>query len=476
LPHLRHLAADGRSIERVSGGDVRPRRRASSRLIGLLASWIVLQLIAAVGAVFLLAPTAAPPERDAAPQAGGEVRAAPTAPEPDPRALREQAVRALLDARAAAVRDRDRDAFLAGVWAGAPEFVERQAALFDNLAGVPLSVWDYEIDVRDERGPDATLDARYGEGAWWAPEVVLKYAIAEFDPEPTYAPQWLTFVRVGETWQVAADDDFAAAGHASTRGLWDGGPIVSHRGRHTLALGHPGSERLMKQIADGVDAAVPRVTSAWGPWAEQVVLLVPNDQAELDGLLGGTTDLTRIAAVATAELTDLEDGYHPVGNRIIVNPPNFAKLGRLGRQVVLTHETAHVATRKATGPDVPTWLVEGMADWIGYLDVPVPLTTAARETRDAVAAGRLPDALPTDAEFDGANPDLAQAYESSWLAFRLLVETYGQEAALRFYRAVGASRGAGPSVAVERAFETELGTTTAAFTAAWREHLASTFS
>jgi hypothetical protein len=306
---------------------------------------------------------------------------------------------------------------------------------------------------------------------------VLKYAIAEFDPEPTYAPQHLTFARVGDTWTLAADDDFEAGGLASSRGIWDFGPVVAHRGAHTLALGHPGSERLMKQIADGVDAAVPRVTSVWGTdWSQSVVILVPNDQAELDRMLGGSTDLTRIAAVATAELTDLGDGYHPVGNRVIVNPPNFAKLGRLGRQVVLTHETAHVATRQATGPDVPTWLVEGMADYIGYLDVPVPLATAARETEQAVQAGRIPDALPRDIDFDGGNPDLAMAYEVSWLAFRLLAETYGPDRAFAFYRAVGASRGAGADAAVERAFAEELGTSTAAFTAAWREHLASAFS
>jgi hypothetical protein len=439
----------------------------------------VLQLLVSLGAVVLMSPpTEAParPEADGGAVVGGAVRAAPAAPEPDPRVLREQAVRTLLDTRAAAVRNRDREGFLAGV-AGPPEFVERQAALFDNLENVPLAVWEYELDGRTDRAPNADLDARYGPDQWWAPDVVLKYAIAEFDPEPTYAPQRLTFVRVGEAWRVASDDDFEAAGLATTRALWDSGPVVTHRGVRSLALGHPGSEPLMKQIADVVDDAVPRVSSVWGTeWTQTVVILVPRDQEELDRLLGGTTDLTRIAAVATAELTDLQDGYHPVGNRVLVNPPNFAKLGRLGRQVVLTHETAHVATRKATGPDAPAWMVEGLADYIGYLDVPVPLTTAARETYAAVQEGRIPQELPADSAFDGANPDLPLAYETSWLAFRLLVDTYGLEAALRCYRSVGVSRGVGSAVALERAFAEELGTTVPAFTAAWREHLASAFS
>jgi hypothetical protein len=142
---------------------------------------------------------------------------------------------------------------------------------------------------------------------------------------------------------------------------------------------------------------------------------------------------------------------------------------------VLTHEVVHVTTRAATGPDVPTWLVEGLADHVGYLDAGVPLETAARELARDVREGRLPEALPPDAAFDGGNPDITQAYEASWLAYRLIVDTYGLDGALRFYRAVGRSRGAGPDAAVEDAFVRELGTTTAAFTATWRAHLADLF-
>lgn len=449
------------------------RRRGGTRAVRLLAVWLGLQLLVSLGAVVLLAPPADAPTRDAPVRAGEQVRAAPA---PDPRAQRAEAVRALLDARAAALLARDRAGFLAGIWAGDPAFVERQAALFDNLAAVPLSVWKYELDGRTDRF-NAELDARYGEGQWWTPEVVLTYAIAEFDPEPTYAPQRLTFVRTGDTWLIASDTDLEPVGLASARGLWDFAPVVVVRGERTLVLGHPGSERLLRRVADGIDAAVPRVSRVWGTdWAEQVVALVPDDTDELDRMLGGTTDLTRIAAVATAEVTDRNGGYHPVGSRVIVNPPNFAKLGRLGRQVVLTHETAHVASRVATGPDVPTWLVEGLADYISYLDADVPLSVAARDTATAVADGWRPERLPTNNDFSGSNPELQRAYESSWMAFRLIVETYGEQPALAFYRAVGASRTDGAEAAVERAFAAELGTTSAVFTALWRDHLVSAFS
>jgi hypothetical protein len=455
------------------------RRRPFGGAVRVVAIAAVLQLVASVGGAAFLERTApqfpGPLRVESPSQVLGAPAPAPTRA-PDPRTERERAVRDLLSARADALLDRDREAFLATVSPVVPAFVDRQGRLFDALAEVPLASWDYELDPSRERPDDPALDQRYG-AEWWAPDVQLRYAIDGFDTEPTFAPQRPTFVRSGASWLLAADDDFDAIGEQSARSLWDFGPVVAHRSAHALVLGHPGSRELLTQIGDVVDSAVPRVDAVWQqPWARAVVVLVPDDTTELDRMLGGSTDLTKIAAVATAEVTDQGDGFHPVGDRVIVNPPNFAKLGRLGRQVVLTHEVLHVASRRATGPDTPTWLAEGLADYVGYSDADVPLGTAARELTEAVRAGRVPESLPADTAFGGGSPDITQAYESSWLAFRLLVETYGLEATMRFYRAVGASRGAGTAAAVESALADELGTTTVAFTAAWREYLVSSLT
>ena len=446
----------------------------STGSVRVVGAAVVLQLVASLVGVAVVRDTTPAPS---APVASGPPTSVRAAPAPDPRVTRERAVRTLLAERADAVLGRDREAFLATVLPENAEFAEEQGAMFDALAEVPLSSWSYELDAGQQRAVSDELDARYGKGNWWSPDVQLRYALAGFDPEPTYAPQRLTFVRAGEAWLLAGDADFEAAGQPSTRGLWDFGPVIAHRSDSALLLGHPGSRQLLPQIGEVVDAAVPEVDAVWqAPWSRAVVVLVPQDATELDRMLGGSTDLSRIAAVATAELTDLGDGFHPVGDRIIVNPPNFAKLGRMGRQVVLTHEVMHVATRRSTGPDTPTWLVEGLADYVGYLGADVPIATAARELRTAVQEGRVPQELPSDEGFDGGNAEIAVAYESSWLAYRLLVETYGAEAALRFYRSVGASRGAGSEAAVESAFRSVLGTSTAAFTEAWRAYLVSTLS
>ena len=424
--------------------------------MGLLAVALALEVGAALVVERMQATTA-----PAASAVRGRV-----APPIDLDAARGAAVRALLDARATALQRRDRTAWLRTVDPSATAFRARQAAVFDNLAGVPISDWAYQLDPESEPPPSVDLDASRGPG-WWAPGVTLTYRLAGYDDAATVEPERLTFVPRGGRWYVAADDDFSAAGRDSTRGLWDGGPVVVVRGLRCLVLGHPGSREVMRRVADGLDAAVPRVSRVWGTdWTQRIIALVPSSQRELTRVVGGHGDYSQIAAVATAELTDANAGYHPVGNRIVINPPNFAKLGSLGRRVVLTHEVTHVATRAASGLAAPTWLVEGFADYVGYSGVDVPYSLSASELRDAVRRGKAPTTLPTDADFDGSNPHLAEVYEQAWLAVTYLASTYGRDGLLRFYRSVG--RADAPPAAVDQALASMWGTDVAGITAGWR--------
>jgi hypothetical protein len=405
---------------------------------------------------------------DESPASSSAVRAR-VAPGAELDVARDRAVRALLATRAAAVRDRDRAAWLSTVDPSGRAFLGRQAALFDALADVPISDWSYRLDPASLPPANVDLDPVRGPG-WWAPGVTLTYRITGYDVAPTIEPQRLTFVPRGATWFVAADDDFAAAGRDTTRGLWDSGRVVVVRGRSSIVLGHPGSRSLMRRVATSVDAAVPRVAAVWGTdWGQRVVALVPSSQDELTRIVGGHGDYSQIAAVATAELKDAGAGYHPVGDRIVINPPTFAKLGTLGRRVVLTHEVTHVATRSASGPRAPAWLVEGFADYIGYRGVRVPYSSSAAELRDAVRHGRTPSALPSEADFQGGNEHLAQVYEEAWFAVSLLAERRGRDGLLRFYREVG--RVGAPPTAVDDAFRSLWGTSLAAFTAEWRRDL-----
>ena len=377
------------------------------------------------------------------------------------------AVERLLAARASALRARDRDAFLAPVDPGSPALRSRESRSFDALGQVPLGTWTYSVDGSSSP-TDARLDSRYGRDQWWAPKVTLSYALDGFDERPVVVDLHLTFTLRDGRWFLAADDDFVLQGRATPRAFWDHGPVVAVRARGVLVLGRPGAEALLQEVAAVTAAAVPRVTAAWGPWTERVVVLVPRDAAELASLLGGERDLSQIAAVATAELHGGRGSYDPTGNRVLVNPDTFEGLGQLASRVVLTHEVTHVATRAATGPAVPAWLAEGFADHVAYRDEVLPVRAVAQRLGEQVRAGQVPAALPPDQDFEGGSPRLTEAYESSWLAVRMLAGQHGDAGLLRLYRAVGAARDVTAEQALESALRRELGTTSAQLTADWR--------
>ena len=55
-----------------------------------------------------------------------------------------------------------------------------------------------------------------------------------------------------------------------------------------------------------------------------------------------------------------------------MNPPVFEPLGPQGAQIVMSHEAAHVAT-DAAASSMPTWLLEGFADYVALAHVDLPV-------------------------------------------------------------------------------------------------------
>jgi hypothetical protein len=351
----------------------------------------------------------------------------------------------VLDHRSTAVLDRDRAAFAR---TGAPGW-------FENLRGVPLASWSYRVTALHGSGTGATADAE------------LRYRIQGYDNAPVTTGRVLALSRDRRGhWYV--DSDKPAKNSAQQ--LWDQGPVTVVRGRHSIVLGTGKSSEALHTYADLADHAVPNVSRVWGlDWAGHVVVLVPASVQGMGGLLGSPASQYRgIAAVTTGEV-----GGPPQApaDRIVVNPDAYALLGPVGKQVVLTHETTHVATRAHTNAATPLWLSEGYADWIGYLSTDRTPPEAAPELARAVDDGHVPSRLPSDKDFgfSGDATKLAQSYESGWLACRLIADRWGQERLGKFYRAVGDHRTRAGSV--EDAMRKVLGTTPDTFTRQWRDYL-----
>ncbi|WP_405879253.1 hypothetical protein OG762_11710 [Streptomyces sp. NBC_01136] len=357
-------------------------------------------------------------------------------------------VQRVLDRRAVAVLDRNESAYRA---TGEPS---GSVAEFTRLRAVPLAAWSYRLTDLHHSGDRATADAE------------LRYRIQGYDKAPVSTARTLRLTRGGGAWRVASDEPAEKTGQQ----LWEQGAVTVVRGEHSLVLGVGQSGERLRAYAALADHAVPAVSSAWGTdWSGHVVVLVPKSLEGMAGLLGAPASGYRgIAAVTTGEVGG---SAKAPADRVIVNPEAYGVLGDFGKQVVLTHETTHVATRAHTTAATPLWLSEGFADWVGYRGSGRTAAQAAPELERAVLDGHVPAALPDDKDFGftGDAARLARAYEGGWMACRLIADRWGEARLNEFYRAVGDhKKRAG---AVEGALRDVLHTTPQKFTEQWRAYL-----
>ncbi|MDF2092379.1 hypothetical protein P0Y31_08495 [Knoellia sp. 3-2P3] len=391
----------------------------------------------------------------------------PQSPTADPAVARVEALQDLLDERAAAVLARDRARFVATLDSPRSGFGLRQLEAFDNLVRLPLGTFDYGTP---EPAPALSAEraAQVGPEAWVA-RVEGRYALKGYDRGLRTYETHLTAVRRADGWRLADDSDGGTQAQ-----LWDLPDLRVLAGRSTLvvASGKVRDPDLYRRLGD---RAVSRVGQVWTrPWGSRVVLVVPATADEMAEQLGqDAAGVDQVAAVTDGALG--ADG-RAGADRIVLNPQAFARLHPTGQEVVVTHETTHVAVRASTTRAVPLWLSEGLADYVGYRGVDLPRTTIAEALLDRVRSGSGPNALPTERDFDPATSTIAPSYNAAWLAACSIVDQHGEQALVRFYlrAATRPSPSAAPGDPEEntrQAFPAVLGTTEEAFTRQWLSYL-----
>ncbi|MFF1823105.1 hypothetical protein ACFVWG_37745 [Kribbella sp. NPDC058245] len=370
---------------------------------------------------------------------------------------------AVLQAMADAVKSDSRSAFLDTIDPRSTAFKASARTIFANLEQLPIGAFQFRY-VSDDTGaltPDRTTEL--GGTASWLAQVEVSWQLTGYDAKPARAILPVTFVtRDGKTYAASFSERFVAG---QRRPVWTLGALDVAKGDHSLVISLK-SEAQAEAYVTVADRAVTSVSKVWGKaWPQKVVVYLPAKQSQMEAVLGAAPNTyTQIAAVTMAELDQPQVGA-PV--RIVANPKLFEELGKQGRRIVLTHETTHVAST-ATASPVPLWLAEGFADYVAFTAVPVQDESAAKELFKAVRAGKGPAALPDTNAFAASSADLSQAYESAWLACRLIAERDGQAQLVKFYRAVHASKS---TAGLADAFKSILGMTEQEFVAEWQKYL-----
>jgi hypothetical protein len=373
-------------------------------------------------------------------------------------AERFDAARALLARQARALTERNRAAYLRTVDPHAKDFAARAARTYDNLVRMGVTEYRFGAPVEDTVGLTPDRRAVLGPTAWVA-EVDVTYKL-EGDPAPWRTTLRMVFVERDGVTYVAADRE----GQEPTgpTALWWEDEVTVVRGTHSLLIGVAPRSRL-ERIARTADRSVERVSKIWGQdWAQHVVVLVPATQQQMERVVGVDAETQGAVAAVT---TSVERANPTEASHIVLNPDTFDKIGSLGRLVVLTHETTHVAAG-ATVSAMPLWLSEGFADYVGFHDSGLSTDVIAQEFLAKVRRSGPPRDLPQKEEFDPQAEDLDEAYEAAWTACRFIASRWGEAALVDFYRAMDS---ASTEREERRAYREVLGITPEDFVEAWRD-------
>ncbi len=332
------------------------------------------------------------------------------------------AIQALLKQRAKAVTGDDLGGFLATVDRTDPRLVASQRTLFANLQSLPVTSVRYTM--RRFGLPTGRVS---GAGPVLSPPVVEHVFLSGTDRRPVANEPHDTFVRRQGRWVLGAESD---NGNSPSR-PWGGPKIaVSERGPLIVVMDASQAGQLTA-LADRVVADLASVSADLHQADDSHVLV----DATTSGQVSKMNDVGPAEAAAVTFPVSAEDAQgHPAGLagwRIKINPHQIDEL--ISNQVVLRHELTHYVLRRFTG-DSPTWLTEGVANYVGYLPTVMPNFQVSSDFYTQLMAP--PHQLPNSGVFD-LYPQVD--YLVGQAAVTYLVQHYGTDALLRLMQGYNAA-------------------------------------
>jgi hypothetical protein len=368
----------------------------------------------------------------------------------------ESAAAAILARRGRAVLAHDEAAFLADLDPTQPALRAQQTEIYDGLTKLEFAQFSF--------APNGVSFDPTGHGTGhglttYIAGVVASHQLQGYDTGPVVEAMAVTFVNRDHRWWFASDrdvdDDLPAAGHAEP---WDDGQVGVAHGKHSLVIGQARDDATLRQVATSVDAAVSDDLRFWPAgdgtkrWDGRVVVYVPKAQREFTSLFRGskqTADGVAAVAIPVRDHVAFDgngDGraYGKVtGTRIIINPKYFRPKSAFFA-VTLRHEVSHVAAEPITANGTPAWLIEGLAEYVGWRQSDPSRTFYARgvdaRTAEAVNAHTFRLTLPASATFYvGSSASIAARYTAGFLVCAYIQHRYGEARLKTFATRMGAA-------------------------------------
>ncbi|MBI2169165.1 MAG: hypothetical protein HYU28_06635 [Actinobacteria bacterium] len=342
-------------------------------------------------------------------------------------------VQALLDARAAAVLARDREAFMATVDPDASDTFRRaQDTLFTGMSSVPFEAYRLEVRADEVEDLSAAVPDDRGEDEMHLPLVEERFRLAGIDAVDAVHDLWYTFVRRGDRWYLNEDNDVSDLGLLTQRHLWSFGEVAVTDGSNVAVLSAPADADRARALLEITEEGMVRLRESLD-WAAppKVAVMVPGSTSQLEEILQTNFDLTNFVAFASADVDRGEEagGWAWTAPRIYAQEANLTRHSRDFQVETLHHELVHALGFDRSGPFIPNWVHEGHADYLA-LDQPRASAVAGSDGR-----------LPLDYEFvTGGRAKILLAYRESTSAVSYLADTKGDDGPTRVFEALGDRR------------------------------------
>ncbi|MGW5673230.1 LuxR C-terminal-related transcriptional regulator, partial [Micromonospora sp. NPDC003776] len=285
------------------------------------------------------------------------------------------------------------------------------------LRALRVTVWRPAAE-----GLPVAVDGRPGE---WRLPVRVGYCFVA----PNCTP---STVEIGTRWRLAGDEPRLVAveeSRARPAGVrpWEVSDLAVAVGKRTVVATTPGQRAKLPGLLAQAEAAA-RVADRYavdGAPPDRYLVFYAGRAEWQRWYGGGRPKWTAGYAVGVG------GGHHDV-------VLNAQSLSPTGVDDLLRHELTHAASLPDRGYSDRSswWLVEGLAEYAGADGQPVDRYEGLAEVRRLIRGGwngRLDSLAPAD---DAADDRVGAAYGVGYLAVRHLVDRYGEQRVLDFFRAV----------------------------------------